>query len=281
MLTTVFCQEADPKLLLVCGDSKVLIVDYEKSRGSTPEIVWTWDAHLDEDLLEEFRTKKFNTIDDCKAINEGRQIMVSSSSGGVAILNRKNQKLLFYANVPNAHSMEMLPNNRLVVAASTAEGGNKIVLFDIDQSDRVVYSDSLYSAHGVVWNSKNENLFALGFDVLREYKLASKDSLCLVNEWKIPGESGHDLYPAPDGKGLFLTEHTGAWVFDFESESFNEIERFPEAENIKSIGQNESGQYIFTVPEESWWAFNVSFFKPSRKLAFPGMRVYKARWFNQ
>lgn len=281
LLTPVYSQVIGLKSLLVCGDSKILLVDYEKSRDSIPEIVWSWDAHLAEDLPEEFRNKKFNSIDDCKSINDGQQIMVSSSSGAVALLKRKGSKVLFYANVPNAHSVEILPNNLLVAAASTSDDGNRIMLFDMDHPDQVVYSDSLYSAHGLVWDSGRKSLYALGYDVLREYKLASRDSLYLLNEWKIPGEGGHDLYPSPDGNRLFMTEHTGTWIFDLEHHRFNKIEEFPDAGNIKSIGQNKSGQYIFTVPEESWWTHHVSFSQPLRKLAFPGMRVYKARWFDE
>ena len=281
IFTSAFSQGLEQKLLLVCGDSKVFLVDYEKSIDSIPEVVWMWDAHLAGDLPEEFRTKKFNSIDDCKSIDGGEKIMISSSSGAVAILERKTDKVLFYANVPNAHSIELLPNNRLVAAASTENGGNKIMLFDINRMDRVLYSESLYSAHGVVWDDGSNRLYALGYDVLCEYSLVSQDSLSLISKWDIPGVGGHDLYLSPGGNGLFMTEHTGSWFFDFENKSFNKIEGFPDAENIKSIGQNKSGQFIFTVPEESWWTNSVSFFNPTRRLVFPETKVYKARWYNQ
>ena len=42
----------DQKLFLVCGDSKVLLVDFERSRDSIPAIVWTWDAHLAQDRFD-------------------------------------------------------------------------------------------------------------------------------------------------------------------------------------------------------------------------------------
>src|SRR5690606_4532634 len=105
------------KSLLVCGDSKVLLVDYGKSRDSIPEIIWTWDAHLATDLPEGYRLKKFNSVDDCKGIDGGRQILVSSSSGAVVVLDQKDKKVRFYASVPNAHSLAALPDNRLVAAA--------------------------------------------------------------------------------------------------------------------------------------------------------------------
>lgn len=111
---------------LVCGDHQVLLVDYNQSRDSIPKVVWTWDAHHANDLPEEYRLKKFNTVDDCKPVKNGDDILVSSSSGAVAIVERKNGKVKFYAPVPNAHSIELLPGNFLAAAASTADKGNSI-----------------------------------------------------------------------------------------------------------------------------------------------------------
>ncbi|QDH79816.1 hypothetical protein FKX85_12545 [Echinicola soli] len=277
-----FCQPKESeKMLLVCGDSKVLMVDYHKSvESGAPSIAWTWDAHEAKDLPEKYRSKRFNTMDDCKAINGGEQLLVSSSSGGVALIDTKDSKVQFYATVPNAHSVEILPKDRLVAAASTSSTGNKIMLFDIHRPEKVIFEDSLYSAHGVVWHKENERLYALGYDVLRAYKMPSADKLVLEKEWKIPGEGGHDLQLVPDGRHFLMTEHTGAWTFDIEEEKFEKIADFPQAENIKSIGKDASGQFIFTVPEKSWWTHHVSFHLPEQKLAFPDMKVYKARWMN-
>jgi len=266
--------------VLVCGDSKVLIVEYPKNNDTVPNIIWSWDAHIANDLPFDYRTKKFNSIDDCKLAPDCKQIMISSSSGAVAILAIKEKKVTFLADVPNAHSIELLPGNKIVVAASTALKGNKIMLFDLKQPAELLDTDSLYSAHGVVWDEKRNSLYALGYDVLREYKILNKKELLLNEEWKIPGISGHDLQMAPNGDRLYITEHTGAWKFDLNYFKFNKINQFPDAENIKSLNQNKRGQFVYTVPEESWWTYNVSFFNPVGKLSFPNMRVYKARLFE-
>jgi hypothetical protein len=273
-----FGQSREERLFLVCGDSKVLLVDYHGSRDSIPQIIWSWDAHEAQDLPDAYRSRKFNSIDDCKAEDGGRQILLSSSSGAIAILNRQDSKVVFYASVPNAHSITKVPGNRLVAAASTAKDGNKIIMFDIKHPEIPLFSDSLYSAHGVVWNKRTRSLFALGFDVLREYKLASFHNLKLVNSWKIPGEGGHDLQLSPDKKSLFITEHNGCWEFDLKAHQFGKISGFRDHPNTKSLGQHDSRQYIVTIPEESWWTFHVVFFNPDRKMVFRGMRVYKARW---
>ena len=39
--------------------------------------------------------------------------------------------------------------------------------------------------------------------------------------------------------------------------------------------------YFVTVPEEQWWTYHVEFSNPERQFAFPGMKVYKARWFTR
>lgn len=272
-------QAVRPKSFLVCGDSKVLIVAYGPPRDSLPQIVWTWDAHLAPDLPEAFRTRKFNSTDDCKAVNRGRQILVSSSSGAIAVVNVRDKRVLFHADVPNAHSIEWLPGNRLAAAASTHARGNRIMVFDLDRPARPVFTDSLHSAHGLVWNRKRSRLFALGYGVLREYELLPTGSLSRAAEWSIPGIGGHDLQAA-GADHLFMTEQQGAWLFSLRDHTFSKIGDFPDAANIKSLGRDRTGQYIFTVPEESWWTYHVKFLHPAGSVAFPGMKVYKARWMR-
>lgn len=280
---SAFSQKVPQKSFLLCGDTKVLLVDYMGSKDTIPKIIWEWDSRNAKDIPEPDR-KKFHTMDDCKAANRGEKILVSSSSGAVAVIERKSKKVLFYTSVPNAHSIELLPDGFLAAAASTSKDGNKVLLFKINNPNETLFSDSLYSAHGLVWDSKRESLFALGYGVLREYKLIRKVNprLLLKNEWKLPHDGGHDLQMAPNNHKLFITiERSGAWEFNLNSQVFGKIKGFPDSKIIKSIGQNNAGQYIFTIPEESWWTFHVKFSNPDRSFSFPGLRVYKARWFSR
>ena len=43
------------------------------------------------------------------------------------------------------------PGDRVVVASSTGEGGNRLVLFDLSRSEKPIWHTPLESAHGVVW----------------------------------------------------------------------------------------------------------------------------------
>jgi len=270
------------KEFLVCGDSKVLLVDYKKSVDSIPHIRWEWDASKDAQLPEVYRAQKFRTMDDCKLSPDGKQLLASASSGGIALLSYPDKKLLFLTEVGNAHSIEFLPGGLIAVAGSTHPKGNKVVIYNPAVSGEPQAEDSLYSGHGLVWHSKRKLLYALGFDVLRAYTVdvdvQGKVRLHKKSEWPIPGKSGHDLTLTPDGKQLYMTEHTNAWFFDLGTEKFDKIRDFPTKENIKSIGRDKAGQLIFTEPEQSWWTFSVKFLHPDRKFVFPGMKVYKARW---
>jgi hypothetical protein len=263
---------------LVCGDSKILLVDYKHSKDSIPNVIWNWDAKTAADLPDNYRAK-FKTVDDCK--HSGDLILISSSTGAVAIVNRKTNKTIFYADAAMAHSVELLPGNLLAVAASTHAQGNKLFLFDINKGNKPVYSDTLYSGHGVVWDSNRKSLFTLNYTDLREYKLNSDaKTLTLKQVWKIPGRGGHDLQMAPDGQRLFITSETDMCEFNLASQQFTAPRDFKATPNVKSMGQNTALQFIYTIPEQSWWTFHVKFANPTRSFSFPDMKVYKARWYN-
>lgn len=270
------------KDFLVCGDSKLLVVDYLSSKDSIPAIRREWDASRDADLPEIFRTRKFRSMDDCKVSPDGKQLLVSSSSGGVALLHYPEMKVVFFTEVGNAHSIEFLPGGLIAVAGSTHPQGNKVAIFNPAVSDQPLAQDSLYSGHGVVWHAKKKLLYALGLDVLRAYTVESDARgivrLTKTKEWKIEGQSGHDLFLTADGKQLYITEHTGVWTFDLKKEKFGKMPDFPDKPDIKSIGRNREGQILYTQPEESWWTFSVKTLHPERKFVIPGLKIYKARW---
>ncbi|MBE9665551.1 DUF6528 family protein [Mucilaginibacter boryungensis] len=277
LTSKLYSQPAPEKLFLVCGDTKVLLVNYTTSKDSIPNIIWSWDAATAHDLPDDMR-KKFKTLDDCK--HYGDLILVSSSGGAIAVINKKTDKIIFYADVAMAHSVESLPGGLLAAAASTHVKGNKLMVFDPKKGNTPVYTDSLYSGHGVVWDAVRKSLYTLNYNALREYKLNSANGImALINEWKIPGKGGHDLQMAPDGKRLFLTTETSSHEFNLVTHQFTDIRGWGNIPNIKSVGQNQEGQFIYTLPEESWWTYHVKFSNPARVFTFGKMHVYKARWY--
>ena len=273
-----------PMKLITCGDDQVIVIDYESSDTNHLNILWKWDASEATDLPENFQ-EYMRATDDCKPVDDNKKILITSSGGGVVLVDRKTKQTLFYTHAPNAHSAEWLPNSRMVVALSTASGGNSIELYDVDEPGIVLFIDSLYSGHGVVWIPETEQLFALGYSELREYSLENWDTqkpgLHLENSWEIPGPSGHDLISVSESR-LILTGHDGVWNFDIPKEEFTPFVPLQSVQNVKSVNFDETtDRLIYTKGEISWWTHHIYCRNPDKIIAVPDMHVYKVRMLHE
>ena len=285
-------ESAEPmRHLITCGDNQVIIFDLNQSKDTVPHVVWRWKASEAFDLPDAYRTEYFRTLDECKPIENGQKLLVTSSSGGVAIIDVESKRTLFYALVGNAHSAALLPDGRVVVAASTNDKGNRLALFDMKQPEKQLFKDSLHSGHGVVWDAERELLYALGYDELRTYTLADWDTdfpkLKRQKSWEIPGKSGHDLTSVPsDTDQLLLTEHESAWIFNKEKEKFRVYVPLRNKGDVKSVSFHSiTGEMAYVQAEISWWSHRVYLTDtekwrtgPHRWISFPGVDLYKVRW---
>jgi hypothetical protein len=267
--------------IILCGDDKVLVLDSKASDRENVKVLWSWKVSDARDIPGEYQ-KLLVPTDECKPVDGNRKILITSSGGGVVLVDRKTKKSLFYAHSPMAHSAEMLPGNRVVIALSTHVLGNRIEVYDLDKSEKVIFKDSLYSGHGVVWNDKIKSLFALGFNELRRYSLQSwntdKPSLKLEQKWKLPDDGGHDLVLISD-KRLILTTTKSVWNFSIPDGKFTTFDMLSQAGgNIKSVNYNESGNSLtYTKGEISWWTHNIYIKNPDKTIIIPDINVYKVR----
>lgn len=275
--------DSNPQELIVCGWDEVYVLDTAGESLSAPPKTWSWKGKECRTLPEKHRGL-FGSTDDCKPIDRGNQILISSSASGVALVERKTRQALFYANVKNAHSVEMLPGRRIVVAASTNPEGNRLVLFDASQSDKPLWHDELYSAHGVVWDTQRQILWALGYDQLRAYHLAAWKSatpkLERIATYVLPDKQGHDLQAIPKDNNLLITTHHHVYLFDRERHTFTLHPLLKDKERVKSVSINgKTGQLAYTQAEgQNWWTEHIHFLNPSRTVFLPGERIYKVRW---
>ena len=209
--------------VIACGWDEVFILNADPSEGISSTKVWSWKASPSAGLPEHL-LNKFRTTDECKPVEGGQKILVTSSGGGVALLERATGKALFYAYVGNAHSAEILPGSRVVVAGSTHEQGNCLAVFNLDGPEKVIYSEPLYSGHGVRWDEKHQILWALGYDELKALRLknwdSSKPALELLHSNRLPSDSGHDLIPVPASDDLLITSNSNVYLFDTEQKKF-------------------------------------------------------------
>jgi len=280
LLSIMFGCGSGPMNLITCGDDQVIVIDYESSDTNNLNILWRWDASEATDLPEIVQDY-MSATDDCKPVDDNKKILITSSGGGVVLVDRNTKQTLFYTHAPNAHSAEWLPNNRIAVALSTASGGNSIELYDVDKPGVVLFKDSLYSGHGVVWIPETEQLFALGYSELREYSLKNWDTkkpeLHLENSWEIPGTSGHDLLSVSASR-LILTSNDGVWNFNIPKEEFTPFTPLESVQNVKSVNFDEITQrLIYTKGEISWWTHHIYCKNPDKIIAVPDIHVYKVR----
>lgn len=266
---------------ILCGDDRVLILEYNPYTYRA-DTTWSWHAAETKGLPSDY-LRRLRTMDEVKPSSTGDSLLLTSSSGAVLLLDRHTKEALFYAACPNAHSAEFLPNNRIAVANSVAEGGNSLEIYDLSMPEKVLFKDTLHSGHGVVWIESRQQLFALGYQELKVYSLSDWDSnqpkLSLDAVHTIPDRSGHDLSWVNDNK-LLLTTHHSVFEFDIDAGSFAEYTPLKGVEHVKSVNYDErTGQLLYTKGETSWWTHNVYHLNPDVTIHVPGVRIYKARFF--
>ena len=275
------CSPYGENHVAVCGGKEVKIIDMEKSQGAALHEVWSWRIDDPTEGLPAEYAEYLNPLDECKFVDGNSKLLLTSSSSAVVLIDLKTKKNLFYARVPMAHSADLLPGGRVAVALSTHKLGNSLELYDIAQPEKVLWRDSLYSGHGAVWHVERESLYALGYDVLREYKLkdwqSDTPSLELKQSWPIPVKSGHDLVKV-DKERMLVSGHEGVYWFDVESGEYSPFEPLQSTENVKSVNYDaKSGRLVYTKAEESWWTHHIYQENPTKVITIDDMNIYKVR----
>lgn len=275
------CSPYGENHVAVCGGKEVKIIDMVKSDGETLHEVWSWRIDDPTEGLPAEYAEYLNPLDECKFVDGNSKLLLTSSTSAVVLIDLKTKKNLFYARVPMAHSADLLPGDRVAVALSTHKLGNSLEIYDIAQPEKVLWRDSLYSGHGVVWHAERESLYALGYDVLREYKLkdwqSDTPSLELKQSWSIPVKSGHDLMKV-DAQRMLVSGHEGVYWFDVESGEYTPFEPLQSTENVKSVNYNaKSGKLVYTKAEESWWTHHIYQENPTKVITIDDMNIYKVR----
>ena len=108
--------------LLVCGDTYVSAVqpDLIPDGGNYVDgIIWDFDAR-DVCYQMGLSPSEMDHLDDCKPIDGNTRILATSSHHWAIIINYATKKIEFWATkCSNAHSAEVLPGKKIVVAFSS------------------------------------------------------------------------------------------------------------------------------------------------------------------
>ena len=271
--------------IVLCGSDEIFILQSSGIASRSIQKTWSWRAEQRPELPGNLRDK-FKSTDECKPVDGGAKFLITSSGGGVALVERKSGTALFYAVVANAHSAEILPGNRVVVAGSTHARGNCLTIFDLERSEVPIHSVNLNAAHGVVWDEQRRILWALGYDLLKGFALKNWESreplLNQVAEYRLPDNGGHDLVPVPGSNDLVITTHAHVYLFDRESREFRLHPELGSFQSVKCVSIHPRTGRLLSIQAEggNWWASRVWLRSPTAEILLPGERLYKARWIS-
>jgi len=246
-----------------------------------PAKIWSWRAK-DHPEIPAALTKAFATTDDCKPLESGKRLLVCSSSGGCALLELPSGKALWSAKVPSAHSIEALPRERILVAASV--GWDKLVLFDRNHGDKILWDTPMHSAHGLVWDDSRKRLYALGFKELRTYSLkdweSDMPSLTLDSTVPLPDDDGHDFRPVPKSADIVFSTASHVWLFDRDKGSIRSHPEWADRAHVKCIDVHPaSGRVLMNqATGGNWWSDTFQLFNPAASVKLEGEILYKGRW---
>lgn len=269
--------------LIVCGWDEVFILDGVPPETAEPRKVWSWRAAECPSLPEEYRAL-FGSTDDCKPVNDGRDIVISSSGGAAALVNRETGAATLCGRLANAHSVELLPRSRVAVAGSNTAEDDGLLVFAPGLPGGLLWSGNLPWGHGLVWDECRGRLWTLSISDLRAYRLADWDSaspaLRLAESYDLPGRWGHDLLAAGDGTHLTVTANEHCWLFDRDECRFAPHPDLGNEVGVKCISTHpRTGRIAYVQAEgDDWWAERIHLLHPQAAIHLPGEHIYKARW---
>lgn len=278
-------------------------------------VVWEWTPtkalgyvgfdHIGN--LNEHRRKMDGIADAKLRYNDfygGYVVATVCGQGYLSLIDYETKECLYCyddSTEENPHAVELLPDGNMVVASSV---GNSVTIYAATQGDDRGYFARypLLSAHGLLWDSQLDVLWALGKEQLIAYEVGGtleKPELIVKHVYNVPvkgEEEGHDLYPV-------YGEHDKLWitvskeVYQFDKMTGRFTKNFAVYDRVrgqynKSIGNQPFSNTVVTaypMKKGTWRTDTVYLFRPDDKGEYhleshtqTGTGYYKARvWYHE
>jgi WD40 repeat protein len=210
--------------------------------------------------------------------------VVSDSRGLAGLITYPGGQRVWALNVGSAnnpHSVELLPDGNVAVAAS-AGGFVRVYTASQGSSSSKYASYPLPDAHGVTWDPTQQVLWVLGGNRLVALKIKGTAAAPVLEESKVvtlPTGGGHDLTPVLENHDL-LWVSTGSKVYQV-SKSSGEVVSTENLGGIKSANSMPNAQQVRTTAKAgchtSWCTDTVQFAVPAATRTLTGAQIYKAR----
>ncbi|MGW5703023.1 DUF6528 family protein [Amycolatopsis japonica] len=276
------------------ASKRILVLPADRTSWRERKVSWAWAPNAANGLAD-LAGSWSNPSDAKLAERGGEKYLLTSASGGFAAVvpYPAGDRAYWAANVggpANPHSIELLPDGNVAVAAST---GGWVRVYTASQGQRsTTYAEyRLVGAHGVVWDAGRNVLWALGTDALVALSVGGTPAAPVLTEQRsvpVPTKGGHDLQPVPNRPDLlWVTTEAGVYQFSKTGGAFTqryagarEIDR----PHVKSVSTNpRTGQILTASVQEghlcTWCTDTVRLAFPRAELALHGAWIYKARWW--
>jgi hypothetical protein len=260
----------------------VLVMDVDGDWSKPESILWKWNPEGDPNIPAD-RLKRFNHIDETKVVNGGKQILVTSSTGGMALVDVETKQSVF-TGYPggSTHSADLLPDGTIITASST---GNFLMVFTRKGDEKTAHKTfklTFADAHGVVWDKLLGLVWAVGKEavICCRYNFDYENpQLTIVESFPLKPNPywGHDLILLEKERKLLMT---GRNMLEFDTMT-GQYKLFMKRKSVKSISIHpETGEQLAQIPKENYWNDTVTLLNGDRKWTLPGnAKIYKARWF--
>ena len=278
LLTVLISFQSHATDLILCGAKAITIIDPKKPK----QVKWSWTAKDSPSIPPDLRWT-FRSTDECKPY-EGGLILVTSSSQGVALIERKTKRTQFLALSKNAHSACLLPRNQIAVAASFS--GDEVQFFSRNSKAMPAKPKQrieLYGAHGSVWDSARNCLWALGQDEILKLKQDTNPrgnfAWSVEARHQLPKPGGHDLSPLHDGVHLYATASFQVFLFNRDKGQFRVHPKIGAEAKVKSVDRHpKTGLVVYHKGTlKTWWSDMIRFID-AEPIRMEGHRLYKVRW---
>ncbi|WP_459649827.1 DUF6528 family protein [Kitasatospora sp. Ki12] len=259
-------------------------------------VIWSWSADRAPELADLAPARSWTDPDEVKSrIRQGRRYLLTTATGGLAaVVETATGRARWAADLgpaANPHSIELLPDGNVAVAAST---GGWVRLYAASQGPRAAgYAEvPLPDAHGVHWDARTGLLWALGATTLTALRVGgtpAAPTLTVARSTSLPDRGGHDLAPVLASPGRFwVSTLAGLWSYDPSEDRFTRVRLADRAaeRDVKSVGDEpgRTGRLLTVTPAHTgpcdWCTAAITLHRPEGTRALPGTHLYKARWWG-
>lgn len=263
MLSFAACTEEEPasteefKLLdsheVIISDienGRIIVTDLDKEDPFAEEnLIWEWiptkelgwDYITQDSLIDALSAVKYRWSE----YFQTNVVIFANARGNAGMIEYPSGKCLWKAKMGNSpHSIELMPNGDIVVASSGGGYWDEGRLYYYELGQDGTYSATtehmLNGAHGVLWDTDNNVLWALGFVDLVAYSLYENDqgqaTMYQIEGWgaPVPDGTGHDLMPDYSNRDvMWITDNVS--ILQFSKSENKVLDEFPNSKKLEAM----------------------------------------------